>query len=44
MSKVKLTVSILLLFVLTEVNAQSDSGSVVVHKDPRIDLLVNKQI
>lgn len=24
--------------------AQSDSGSVVVHKDPRIDLLINKQI
>ena len=24
--------------------AQTDSGSVVVHKDPRIDLLINKQI
>ena len=24
--------------------AQSDSGTVVVHKDPRIDLLINKQI
>ena len=24
--------------------AQSDSGSVVVHKDPRVDLLINKQI
>ena len=24
--------------------AQTDSGSVVVHKDPRIDMLINKQI
>ena len=37
---------IVLFFVFTGLTclAQSDSNSVVVHKDPRIDLLVKKQI
>ena len=33
-----------LILATLPVFAQSDSGSVVVHKDPRIDLLINKQI
>jgi hypothetical protein len=33
-----------LLFCLCEVDAQTAGGSVVVNKDPRIDLLVSKQI
>src|SRR5688572_24969197 len=33
----------LLLFSLPSI-AQTDSGTVVVHKDPRIELLINKQI
>jgi hypothetical protein len=43
MHRIKLTLSILFLLIFANVNAQ-DSGSVVVHKDPRIDLLVKKQI
>lgn len=36
---------LIIFIVFTSVNvfAQSDSGSVVVHKDPRIDLLIKKQ-
>ena len=33
----------LLLFSIPSI-AQTDSGTVVVHKDPRIELLINKQI
>jgi len=32
------------LLFLGRVYAQSDSGSIVVHKDPRVDLLIKKQI
>ena len=37
---------ILVLFIVASISslAQTDSGSVVVHKDPRIDLLMKKQI
>jgi hypothetical protein len=34
----------LLILISSQVFAQSDSGTVVVHKDPRIDQLVKKQI
>ena len=44
MRKLKLILTIFFLFVFLNVNAQSDSGSVVVFKDARIDLLVKKQI
>ena len=44
MLKIKLTVSIVLLFTFLNIKAQTDSGSVAVYKDPRIDLLVKKQI
>ncbi len=40
----KLTGGILILFISLNATAQTDTGSVVVHKDPRIDLLVKKQI
>jgi hypothetical protein len=44
MSRMKLTLSIFFLLVFLNVNSQTDSGSVAVYKDPRIDLLVKKQI
>jgi hypothetical protein len=41
----KILAVIVVLFVSVRVNAQMDStGTVVVHKDPRIDMLVKKQI
>ena len=40
----KLIILIPLLLWITEVSAQDSSASVVVNKDPRIDMLVNKQI
>lgn len=41
----RLLIFVPLLLWISEVSAQSDSSaSVVVHKDPRIDMLVNKQI
>lgn len=43
--KMKLLGLFLLFFIGSKANAQIDSaGSVVVHKDPRIDLLIKKQI
>ncbi|MBO9632243.1 MAG: SPOR domain-containing protein [Chitinophagaceae bacterium] len=40
----KLISGILILFISLNATAQTDSSSVVVHKDPRIELLVKKQI
>lgn len=40
----KLFCGILILMISYTASAQSDTGSVVVHKDARIDLLVKKQI
>jgi hypothetical protein len=40
----KLIACIVILFVSLRVSAQTDSGGVVVNKDPRIDMLVKKQI
>lgn len=40
----KLIGGILILFISMSATAQTDTGSVVVHKDPRIELLVKKQI
>jgi hypothetical protein len=40
----KLIGGILILFISLNATAQTDTGSVVVHKDPRIELLVKKQI
>jgi len=40
----KLTLTILSFFLIAHVFAQTDSNTVVVNKDPRIDLLVKKQI
>lgn len=40
----KLIGGIFLLFISLNAAAQTDTGSVVVHKDPRIELLVKKQI
>jgi hypothetical protein len=39
----KISVFICLL-ITTKLFAQTDSNSVVVHKDPRVDMLINKQI
>ncbi|MES1225785.1 MAG: SPOR domain-containing protein [Bacteroidota bacterium] len=35
---------ITILFSSVKLHAQTDSGSVTVHKDPRIDLLIQKQV
>jgi hypothetical protein len=40
----KIFFTILFSFILIHLHAQSDTPSVVVYKDPRIDLLVKKQI
>src|SRR5215213_1563469 len=40
----KLIACIVILLVSLQAAAQTDSGSVVVNKDPRIDLLIKKQI
>lgn len=40
----RLLILIPLLLWISEVSAQDSSASVVVNKDPRIDMLVNKQI
>lgn len=40
----KLICGILILFISLNATAQTDSSSVVVHKDPRIELLIKKQI
>jgi hypothetical protein len=40
----KLIGGILILLISMSATAQTDTGSVVVHKDPRIELLVKKQI
>ncbi|QEC40397.1 SPOR domain-containing protein [Pseudobacter ginsenosidimutans] len=40
----KLIGGILILFISLNATAQTDTGTVVVHKDPRIELLVKKQI
>jgi hypothetical protein len=40
----KQLIIILTLFIAVQSYAQTDTSSVVVHKDPRIDLLVKKQI
>ena len=41
----KLVTCLLVLIISLKVNAQADSADgVVVHKDPRIDMLVKKQI
>lgn len=40
----KLISAILVLFISLNATAQTDSNAVVVHKDPRIELLVKKQI
>lgn len=37
-------IGILLVFISFTAAAQTDTGAVVVHKDPRIDLLIKKQI
>ena len=36
--------SILMSLIFLKLNAQSDSNSVMVYKDPRIDMLIKKQI
>ena len=40
----KIFFTVLFSFILIHLHAQSDTPSVVVYKDPRIDLLVKKQI
>jgi hypothetical protein len=40
----RLLILVPLLLWMCEVSAQDSTGSVVVNKDPRIDMLVNKQI
>jgi len=40
----KRIIFLLCLFISGRVLAQTDSSSIIVHKDPRIDLLVKKQI
>jgi SPOR domain len=40
----KILTCLLVLLISFKLHAQSDSASVVVHKDPRIDMLVKKQI
>lgn len=40
----KLIGGILILFISFNATAQTDTGTVIVHKDPRIELLVKKQI
>lgn len=40
----RLLILLPLLLWITEVSAQDSSASVVVNKDPRIDMLINKQI
>lgn len=40
----KQVLGILLLLAALKTQAQSDTGNIVVHKDPRIDLLVKKQV
>jgi hypothetical protein len=40
----RLLILIPLLLWISELSAQDSTGSVVVNKDPRIDMLVNKQI
>jgi hypothetical protein len=40
----KFIAGILLLMVSLQLNAQNDTSGIVVHKDPRIDLLIKKQI
>lgn len=40
----KLICGILILFISLNATAQTDTSSVVVHKDPRIELLIKKQI
>lgn len=44
MNILKLGSFFLFTLIFLDVKAQSDSGSVAVYKDPRIDLLVKKQI
>ena len=39
-----LTLNIILFLFAAQLNAQIDSSAVTVHKDPRIDLLIKKQI
>jgi len=40
----KILFTTLFLFTLGSLYAQTDTNSVIVHKDPRIDLLVKKQV
>ena len=40
----KIIFTILLSFIITELFSQTDSPTVVIYKDPRIDVLVKKQI
>src|SRR4030095_9912347 len=40
----RIILTLLLSFVIAQLYAQTDTTSVVVYKDPRIDLLVKKQI
>jgi len=40
----KILFTTLFLFILDSLCAQTDTNSVIVHKDPRIDLLIKKQV
>ena len=40
----KIFAFLVVLFASLRVNAQNDTGSVVINKDPRIDMLIKKQI
>ncbi len=40
----KVLLSMLISLIFLKLNAQSDSNSVIVYKDPRIDMLIKKQI
>jgi hypothetical protein len=40
----KIFALVLILFASLKLSAQTDSGGVVVNKDPRIDLLIKKQV
>lgn len=44
MNKTAIFFLFLFVFAFTRGNAQSSGGNIVVHKDPRVDLLINKQI
>jgi SPOR domain len=44
MLNMKIIFTILLSFIITELFSQTDSPTVVIYKDPRIDVLVKKQI